>query len=179
MILSPEHAQEFLNLYKPLLQFIFLKEFREEVKSLENYIEARDILFEDTDVVNEFISSEENINKNKKIILKNIQNGIKETFIYLKTLKRHSLLLSSSSNLIYCVLGITDAIEQLIPDKFSIIDTAILNFGNKIICDGLIRHHNVTIGKNMRKDISLKYKLVRENNQSIKYITRTQPRIGG
>lgn len=173
MILSPEHAQEFLNLYKPLLQFIFLKEFREEVKSLENYIEARDILFEDTNVVNEFISSEENINKNKKIILKNIQNGIKETFIYLKTLKRHSLLLSSSSNLIYCVLGITDAIEQLIPDKFSIIDTAILNFGNKIICDGLIRHHNVTIGKNMRKDISLKYKLVRENNQLIKYITRT------
>jgi hypothetical protein len=173
MILSPEHAQEFLNLYKPLLQFIFLKEFREEVKSLENYIEARDILFEDTNVVNEFISSEENINKNKKIILKNIQNGIKETFIYLKTLKRHSLLLSSSSNLIYCVLGITDAIEQLIPDKFSIIDTAILNFGNKIICDGLIRHHNVTIGKNMRKDISLKYKLVRENNQLIKYINRT------
>lgn len=173
MILSPEHAQEFLNLYKPLLQFIFLKEFREEVKSLENYIEARDILFEDTNVVNEFISSEENINKNKKIILKNIQNGIKETFIYLKTLKRHSLLLSSSSNLIYCVLGITDAIEQLIPDKFSIIDTAILNFGNKIICDGLIRHHNVTIGKNMRKDISLKYKLARENNKLIKYITRT------
>ena len=171
MILSPEHAQEFLTLYKPLLQFIFLKEFREEVKSLENYIEARDILFEDTNVVNEFISSEENINK--KIILKNIQNGIKGTFIYLKTLKRHSLLLSSSSNLIYCVLGITDSIEQLIPDKFSIIDTAILNFGNKIICDGLIRHHNVTIGKNMRKDISLKYKLVRENNQLIKYINRT------
>ena len=171
MILSPEHAQEFLTLYKPLLQFIFLKEFREEVKSLENYIEARDILFEDTNVVNEFISSEENINK--KIILKNIQNGIKETFIYLKTLKRHSLLLSSSSNLIYCVLGITDSIEQLIPDKFSIIDTVILNFGNKIICDGLIRHHNVTIGKNMRKDISLKYKLVRENNQLIKYINRT------
>ena len=173
MILSPEHAQEFLTLYKPLLQFIFLKEFREEVKSLENYIEARDILFEDTNVVNEFISSEENINKNKKIILKNIQNGIKETFIYLKTLKRHSLLLSSSSNLIYCVLGITDSIEQLIPDKFSIIDTAILNFGNKIICDGLIRHHNVTIGKNMRKDINLQYKLVRENNRLIKYITST------
>ena len=173
MILSPEHAQEFLNLYKPLLQFIFLKEFREEVKSLENYIEARDILFEDTNVVNEFILSQENINKNKEIILKNIQNGIKGTFIYLKTLKRHSLLLSSSSNLIYCVLGITDSIEQLIPDKFSIIDTAILNFGNKIICDGLIRHHNVTIGKNMRKDINFQYKLVRENNRLIKYITST------
>ena len=173
MILSPEHAQEFLTLYKPLLQFIFLKEFREEVKSLENYIEARDILFEDTNVVNEFILSQENINKNKEIILKNIQNGIKGTFIYLKTLKRHSLLLSSSSNLIYCVLGITDSIEQLIPDKFSIIDTAILNFGNKIICDGLIRHHNVTIGKNMRKDINFQYKLVRHNNRLIKYITST------
>ena len=173
MILSPEHAQEFLSLYKPLLQFIFLKEFREEVKSFEDYIEARDILFENTNIINEFVSREENINKSQKIILKNIQGGIKETFIYLKTLKKHSLLLSSSSNLIYCVLGITDAIEQLIPDKFSIIDTAILNFGNKIICDGLIRHHNVTIGKNMRKDISLKYKLVRENNQLIKYITRT------
>ena len=161
MILSPEHAQEFLTLYKPLLQFIFLKEFREEVKSLEDYIEARDILFEDTKIVNEYISREVSINKNQKIILKNIQTGIKETFIYLKTLKRHSLLLSSSSNLIYCVTGITDSIEQLIPYKFSIIDTAILNFGNKIICDGLIRHHNITIGKNMRKDINLQYKLVR------------------
>jgi hypothetical protein len=173
MILSPEHAQEFLSLYKHLLQFIFLKEFREEVKSFEDYIEARDILFEDTNIINEFVSREENINESQKIILKNIQSGIKETFIYLKTLKKHSLLLSSSSNLIYCVLGITDSIGQLTPDKFSIIDTAILNFGNKIICDGLIRHHNVTIGKNMRKDINLQYKLVRENNRLIKYITST------
>jgi hypothetical protein len=173
MILSPEQAQEFLTIYRPLLQFIFLKEFREEVKSLEDYIEARDILFEDTNIVNEFVSHKENINKNQKIILKNIQNGIKETFIYLKTLKRHSLLLSSSSNLIYCVLGITDSIEQLIPYKFSIIDTVILNFENKIICDGLILHHNVTIGKNMRKDINFQYKLAKENNQLIKYITNT------
>ena len=167
MILSPEHAQEFLTLYKPLLQFIFLKEFREEVKSLENYIEARDILFEDTNIVTAFISREENLNKHQKIILKNIQNGIKETFVYLKTLKKHSLLLSSSSNLIYCVLGITDSIEQLIPNKFSIVDTAILNFGNQIICDGLMRHYNVTIGKNMRKNINLQYKIVKENNRLV------------
>jgi len=173
MILPPEQAQEFLTLYRPLLQFIFLKEFREKVKSLDNYVEARDILFEDTNIVNEFISREENFNKHQRIILKNIQKGIKETFIYLKTLKKHSLLLSSSSNLIYCVLGITDSIEQLIPDKFSIIDTAILNFGNQIICDGLILHHNVTIGKNMRKDINFQYKLVRENNRLVKYINST------
>ena len=170
MILPPKQAQEFLTLYRPLLQFIFLKEFREEVKSLDNYIEGRDILFEDTNIVNAFISREENLNKHQKIILKNIQNGIKETFVYLKTLKKHSLLLSSSSNLIYCVLGITDSIEQLIPNKFSIVDTAILNFGNQIICDGLMRHHNVTIGKNMRKDINLQYKIVKENNRLIKYI---------
>jgi len=170
MILPPEQAQEFLTLYRPLLQFIFLKEFREEVKSLDNYIEARDILFEDTNIVNAFISREENLNKHQKIILKNIQNGIKETFVYLKTLKKHSLLLSSSSNLIYCVLGITDSIEQLIPNKFSIVDTAILNFGNQIICDGLMRHYNVTIGKNMRKNINLQYKIVKENNRLIKYI---------
>jgi len=170
MILPPEQAQEFLTLYRPLLQFIFLKEFREEVKSLDNYIEARDILFEDTNIVNAFISREENLNKHQKIILKNIQNGIKETFVYLKTLKKHSLLLSSSSNLIYCVLGITDSIEQLIPNKFSIVDTEILNFGNQIICDGLMRHYNVTIGKNMRKNINLQYKIVKENNRLIKYI---------
>lgn len=170
MILPPEQAQEFLTLYRPLLQFIFLKEFREEVKSLDNYIEARDILFEDTNIVNAFISREENLNKHQKIILKNIQNGIKETFVYLKTLKKHSLLLSSSSNLIYCVLGITDSIEQLIPNKFSIVDTAILNFGNQIICDGLMCHYNVTIGKNMRKNINLQYKIVKENNRLIKYI---------
>jgi len=173
MVLPPEQAQEFLTLYKSLLQFIFFKEFGEEVKSLDNYIEARDILFEDTNIVNEFISREEKLNKHHKIILKNIQNGIKETFIYLKTLKKHSLLLSSSSNLIYCVLGITDSIEQLIPNKFSIVNTTILNFGNQIICDGLIFHHNVTIGTNMRKDINFQYKIVKDNNRLIKYINNT------
>jgi len=46
MKLQPNQAQEFLDLYKNLLQFIYLRQFGEEVESVDDYLEARNILFE-------------------------------------------------------------------------------------------------------------------------------------
>ncbi|MBI4619645.1 MAG: hypothetical protein HY739_05740 [Desulfobacterales bacterium] len=172
MKLPRKQAQDFLEIYKNLLQFIFLKEFGEEIESINDYQEAREILFENISVVDEFISLGKQIRKYHIEILENIKKGIKDTFIYLKTLKKHSLLLSSSTNKIYCVLGITDSIEEIVPGKFAIIETVILNFGDQIICDGLISCCNVTIGPNMRKDINAQYKKAQENKELIQHITK-------
>ncbi|MDX1736887.1 MAG: hypothetical protein R3261_01540 [Alphaproteobacteria bacterium] len=173
MILPSQRAQEFFEVYKSLLQFVSLSAFGEDVESIEDYIDARDILFEDTNIVNEFITTAENLNESNYIILRNIQKGIRDTFIYLKTLKKHSLLLGTSSNSIYCVLGLTDPIEEMIPNRLAIVDTAILNLGNQIVCDGLISNRNVIIGPNMRKDINVQYKKARESNQLIAFIKNT------
>ena len=172
MKLSSTQANDFLGLYKELLQFVFLKEFGEEIESLDDYKEARDILFDNpTDIIHEFTDLAENLGEQHLLMLENIQNGIKDTFIYLKTLKKHSLLLSSSTNKIYCVLGISDSIEKILPSKFTIIETVILNFENIIIWDGLISHQNLTIGPNMRKDMNAHYKKTKENKELIQHIT--------
>lgn len=171
MKLTAKQAQVFLGLYKNLLHFIFLKEFGEEIETVEDYLEARNILFEDTSVVDEFVSLADKLEKSHKEILENIKYGIKDTFIYLKTLKKYSLLLSSSTNKIYCVLGISDSIEKIVPCKFAIVETVILNFKNQIICDGLVSHRNVTIGPNLKKDITAQYKKDKENKELVQHIT--------
>ncbi len=173
MRLRPEEAQVFLHLYKNLLNFIFLNESGEEIGSIDEYREARDILYEDTRVVDKFIDVTHNLKECDIEILKNIKNGMKGTFVYLKTLKKHSLLLSGSTNKIYCVLGITDPVEELVPGTFSIVETAIFNFGQHIICDGLVSCENVIIGPNMRKDINAQYKKAKENEELIRHITIT------
>ncbi len=171
MKLSKKHALSFLNTYKPLLEFIFIKEFGEEIDTLEDYHKARNILYEDTSVVDEFISQVEELGEDQLEILENTKKGIKDTFVYLKTLKKHSLLFRASTNQFYCVLGITDSLEEIVPDKFTIAKTVIMQFEKKIICDGLFASHNVTIGPNMKKNINAEYKKARENKKLIHHIT--------
>jgi len=149
-----------------------LKEFGRKIGSLNDYQKARDILFGNTHFVDEFISSNGKFTNEHIGILKNIKTGIKDSFIYLKTLKKHSLLLSSSTNKIYCVLGINDPLDEIIPCRFAVVETAIINYLDQIVCDGLITHSGVTIGPNMRKDINVQYKKAKENKELIQRITR-------
>lgn len=170
MKLHPEQAKEFLNTYKNILNYIFLQFNNNKIESLEEYQEARDTLFDNPMIIDDYISSNLGIINKEIQILHNIKNGIKDTFVYLKTLKRHSIFLRISTNEIFCVLGISDSIEDITPKKYSVIDTAIINFNGKIICDGLISHQNITIGKNMKNDINSHYKTAKENKQLIKQI---------
>lgn len=170
MKLSYKKAQAFLNLYKNLLEFIFSKKIGEKIETTNDYLTARNILSEDFGVIDEFILMAKKLDKNQLKILENIKIGIKDRFIYLKTLKKHSIMINTSSNKVYCVLGITDSIEKLVPGKYSIIETLIFNFDNHIICDGLIAPLNIILGQNMRKDMNALYKKIKNNNELVKYI---------
>ncbi len=171
MKLELKKAARFLELYKGLLQYVFILNTGDEIDTLEDYLEARNLLFDDTSIIDEFIDEAKGLKDQHLKILSNIKQGIIDNFIYVKTLKKHSIFLSDSIRQFYCVLGITDSIDDLAPGKFSLIKTAIFNFENVIICDGLFSHQNVSLGPNLKKEINYQYALAKKNKELIKHIT--------
>ncbi|NQV35819.1 MAG: hypothetical protein HQ515_24220 [Phycisphaeraceae bacterium] len=171
MILHPKQAQSFLRIYKALLQFIFYQEFEAEIDTSDDYRDARDLLFADSSLIDKFTSVADELTGSDEEILENVREGVKDTFVYLKTLKDYSLFMSDSTGTFYCVLGVTNSIKELAPGTFSLIETVLLNFEDVIICDGLISHHNMSIGPNMRRDISAQYKLAKENKELKQHLT--------
>ena len=172
MILHPKQAQSFLRIYKALLHFIFYQEFAgAEIDTIDDYRDARDLLFADISLIDKFRSVTDELTDSDDKILENVRKGIKDTFVYLKTLKNYSLFMSDSTGTFYCVLGVTNSLKELVPGTFSLIETVLLNFEDVIICDGLISHHNMSIGPNMRKDINAQYKLAKENKELKKHLT--------
>jgi hypothetical protein len=76
MILQPKQAQSFLRVYKALLQFIFYQEFGTDIDTMDDYRDARDLLFAEVSFIDNFISVTDELNGSDKVILENVRKGI-------------------------------------------------------------------------------------------------------
>ena len=170
MKILEDDAQIFLGLYKTVLCSVFQTEFNRICAENKEYIKARDILYNNLYLVDEFIKLTPKLTPELTKILKQFTTGFRDNFIYIRTLKKHSVFFLPSTNNFYCVLGITNSIDDLVPCEFCLINTVILNFKNQIICDGLIKHNNVSLGPNMKKEIKEKYSIAKKNNELISYL---------
>ena len=173
MKVTKKDAQNFLSQYITVLNSIYQTEYNVKCVNNKDYIKARDILYENLYLIDEYIKLSSDLKPELIKILKDITSGFRDNFIYLKTLKKYSIFYLPSTNKFYCVLGITNSINELVPCEFCLINTVILNFKNQIICDGLIKHNNVFIGPNMKKEINEKYRIAKKNNELISHLETT------
>ncbi len=165
MKLSIQLAKSFLEVYKPLLEYVFFVKYGRPTDSIEEYKEAKDILFDNFALSDDYLASNKELTAGQKEIIHNLKLGINGTFIYLKTLKKYSLLIDPSTNEIYCVLGLNDSFKELGLSNYQIIETTILDFNNVIICDGLISFKDISLGQNMRYDINDLYKTKKKHKK--------------
>jgi len=170
MKIPKNDAQIFLGLYKTVLNSVFQMEFNRICAEKDEYVKSRDILYNNLYLIDAYIELEPDLTPEYIKILKDFTTGFRDKFIYIRTLKKHSIFFQPSTNKFYCVLGITNSVDDLVPCEFCLIDTAILNFKTQIVCDGLIKHNNVSLGPNMKKEIKEKYRLAKENNELISYL---------
>lgn len=173
MKIPKEDAKTFLPIYMSLLHSIYQTEYNAICKNGDEFTEARDILYNNLYLVDEFIKLSPDLKPEFINVLKSIHTGFVDNFIYVRTLKKYSIFYRPSTDKFYRVLGITNSIDELVPNEFTFIDTAILNFKNQIICDGLIVNKNVTCGTNIKKEIKEKYRIAKENNELISYLETT------
>ena len=170
MKISKKDAEIFLPIYMALLHSIYQTKYNRLCKNGEDFVTTRNILYKNLFLVDEFIELSPDLKPKFINVLKNIYFGFVDTFIYIRTLKKYSIFYRPSNNKFYRVLGVTNSIDQLVPDEFTYIDTAILNFKNQIICDGLIINKNTFCGPNIKKELKEEYRLAKENNEIISFL---------
>jgi hypothetical protein len=81
-----------------------------------------------------------------------IESGIFGQFAFLKRYKQGYILQHLDTGIFYQAWCLTTPLDELI-EEYSIIETALIPYSNRIICDGLILGGGVLIGQNMTKEL--------------------------
>jgi len=146
MILSYDQSESFLKVYSALMYYAYsdfedidVKEFIES--GFEKRLIARRHIFKNRNIIDEFIQDYNQANKerlatNELDLLAEIKNGIFRDFIVLN--KNNEVYYIDYDKNIYKIAGIKDEPIELYQYYPCLIRTAILNYGNRIISDGLI-----------------------------------------
>lgn len=168
MILPEKIKNEFFNNYLPLLFYTAVYEglLPEKSKitmfaelSLEAKIACRDVLFSDQQIIRYYKKDNADFLKTATPdFLDQLQRGIFGNFVLLSENKNKTVFMDMGSpNKFYHVTGISDPVSH-IAELPAYAETAIFNFQNFLICDGLIKS-GVLIGPNYKKSFLTDYKI--------------------
>jgi hypothetical protein len=172
MILSKQEQDMFFQNYFALLYYASVYEgILPEGSSLKDFYNtslaqkaaSRDILFKDKSVIKNFKQDNRHFFGNILSLdfVNNVQKGLYGRFAFIKENKMAAIFYHLDSKKFYEVGAITEPLSKIAPGYPVVIETAIFNFNDKIICDGMI-NQNVLLGKNVAEGFLTEY------NDSIK-----------
>ena len=144
MLIQKSYSDSFLENYKLAMALINNGQYPED---MNEYGELREELFDRIHEIESELS-----NALEMEFVKTIKQGLFGKYIYLKKYQKGYVLKNLGNGNFYQVLALTTPLEALVPE-YSIIDTAILNYKGHLICDGLVIHQGVVLGKNMSKEV--------------------------
>lgn len=144
MLVDQDIADDFLFQYKQLLFFL---NDDVEPEELTDYVQIRNLLYENLESAQQ---------QYKAIVgadfLNSLLSAIFGKFVYLKKYRNGYVLMNVQDNTYYQVLALTTPLEHVV-HEYSVIETAIVPFKDQLLCDGLIQHQGMFIGKNMSKEL--------------------------
>ncbi|MDO8302519.1 MAG: hypothetical protein Q7T18_04680 [Sedimentisphaerales bacterium] len=138
MLIDSAMANEFLASYKSVLAEV---NGGKKPKNVNEFGKCQKRLYSNSAQIAEYKSVDEDF----RIAL---SKAIYGQFIFLKKYKSWYAFQHVKTGRYFAALGLTSPIEEMVED-FSIIETALVPFKGRIVCDGLIVNNNVLLGKNM------------------------------
>ena len=168
MVLNKEDADVFFRLHWSLLFFVNLKyqiieglsEPLLKDKNLEDVNKLNDILFNNPELIDSFISENPfNFDSEELDIIKSWKNHIKDRFLLVAHLKKYSVFITTGKDQkVYGVIGIFGEIKDIVPPFLpQYVETTLLPFKGQIIYCGLFGFYNIRIGSGMRGGIQAEY----------------------
>ena len=168
MKLGKEKADLFYRLYWSLLFYVNRK-----YPIIED-LDEPDLMYESPEAVNElhekvcndpglidsFVSENPfNFNDEELGTIKSWKNFVKGRFLIVAHLKKYSVfMITEGEQKVYGVLGLYDAIEDIMPPLMPLfVETTLLPFKGRIIYCGFMGAYNIRIGANMRRSIQAEY----------------------
>ena len=144
MLIDKKLADVFLSHYKAVMAFL---NGGAEPDGIKAYASLRPLVFENIDAIEEGITGIVG-----QDFVSSIKSGIFGKFVYFKKYQKGYILQNIDTGKYYQVAALTTPLEKL-AGEYSVIDTAIIPYANRLVCDGLVLSHGVSIGKNMAKEI--------------------------
>ncbi len=176
MNLTFDEGNEFYDLYAALLSFVNrkLKVSVEQFSDSEEYISTppearvviRDALFAHRELIDDFVKDNPtNLKAEHLEIVVNWKRAVVGKFFVFRYLKKYAVFLTGdgSPKKAYGVLGLADALEQVIgPSLPRLVTTVLLPFRGKIIYDGLLSGYNISFGGGIKRMLNDEYKQSKE-----------------
>jgi hypothetical protein len=170
MYLSAEEAKHFFKLWLGLLSYVNQKYRVEpeipEMKSpkgldIQKIGNIRNKLWEEesvgkNSVIDEYIKSNKTLIECEIRAINDWKNRISNEFIIVRHQKNGSVFMNTDKPMnLYCVIGISNPISEIIPQDFLPIYTkaTLIPFEGKIIYDSVLQPSNIVIGNNMSWEI--------------------------
>ncbi|MDR2171452.1 MAG: hypothetical protein LBP59_15025 [Planctomycetaceae bacterium] len=167
MLLSPDEIKLFYSNFLGLLSFVndkynLIQDFGHPKDPAEllpkNVVTLKDKLWDDIEIIDEYINSRKKMTKEQLQILEGWHNRISGNFVLMKYLKKYAVFLDQRNNLLYGVIGITNPINLTLPHRLPILIKAVLlPFNDMIIYDSILQPFDIQFGKNVRSDLNEKY----------------------
>jgi len=162
MILDLRSASAFIAGYKRLL--LEIDGPRRETRArhlLHALVSARRRLSKDPALVDEALAS---LSAKSSVIDSEVICAIRtlkvEHWVYLRDTKLYSIFVHSSAHSAFAVIGLTDRIRDIVGGSGMVIETGIVRFSGRFVCDGLISGI-VHLGRNYRESFNRTYRALK------------------
>lgn len=177
--LSAEDRRTFFRLFIPLLQFTNHKykineyldeDLRAGHPYIEDLKEVADVLWQNTDTIDEFIETNEDIlAAEERSLLESWRHPISGRFVLERHLAKGSIFLESKSATVYLVKGLTDPWSVMFTNRMPpiLLDTTLIPFRDCIISDGLTMVQNIYFSTEARNDFKDVYMYAKQNGKII------------
>ena len=144
MLIEDQLADIFLQKYKGIMAYLNEGQYPD---SIEEYTSLRSSIYENINQIKEDMF--EMIGQD---FFRSIESGVFGKFTFLKRYKQGYILQHIETGIFYQVFCLTTPLDDLV-EEYSIIETALIPYANKIVCDGLIIRSGVLIGNGMAKEL--------------------------
>jgi hypothetical protein len=178
MLLAPNEAYLFFKLMVPLQFFVNGKlGVLDNVKTLKDYekikieekFKIRNALFENTQLIDDFIDENPNDIPMKELaIVSKWKKFVKGEFYIERYLKNHAILIDEDDK-VYAVISLTDSLDEFIPRYLlpQLVKTILLPFQDKIVHDGFLQPYQVYFGGNIKHELKEIYNKAKKSNKII------------
>lgn len=83
---------------------------------------------------------------------RSLELGIFGRFVFLKRYKQGYVFHHIDTGIFYQAVCLTMPLDEMV-EEYSVIETALIPYANRMVCDGLVLSAGVFIGKNMAKEL--------------------------